>query len=317
MARRVLRDRLIVSSGHDSLRSHLARVLGEDVTLSLLIGPPRANAKPIAQLLSQDGKVLGYAKVGATELSRRLVRAEAETLSRLAAARTQAVRIPAIRHAGRWQDLEILVLSPLHAEGGRGRRTADSLLQDATAEVAAIAGTHRAPLLGSSYWLRLQSRLTALGPRGTAFRELAERIGARAGTANLLFGSWHGDWTRSNVAVRGTTVLAWDWERFETGVPVGFDALHFKLHYQINAARRPAEAAVRDCLAQAGQQTRPAPALAQPGSPPQAAVLVCTLYLLDLAARYLEDRQDLAGARLGRPEVWMLPALTHAVETLL
>jgi hypothetical protein len=317
VAGRVLRDRLIVSSVEDSLRSHLAQVLGEDVTLSILIGPPRANAKPIAQLLSPDGEVLGYAKVGATELSRRLVRAETAALSRLAVARTQAVTIPAIRHAGRWNDLEILVLSPLHAAGKRARGNAARLLQDATAEVAAIAGTHRAPLTGSAYWLRLQSRLKALGPRGTAFVELAERIGTRAGSANLLFGSWHGDWTRSNVTIRGTTVLAWDWERFETGVPVGFDALHYRLHHQINAEHRPAEAAARDCLARAGQQAVLAAAPAPAGGSPPAAVLVCALYLLELAARYLEDRQDLAGARLGRPEAWMLPALTHAVETSL
>jgi hypothetical protein len=321
-ARTILRDRLIVSGAQDSLRSHLAQVLGQDVTLSILIGPPRANAKPIAQLLSPAGEVLGYAKVGATGLSRRLVQAETAALSRLAAARTRTVTIPAIRHAGRWRDIEILVLSPLQAAGTGARRHAPGLLKEAAAEVAAIAGTQLAPLSGSAYWLRLQSRLQALGPRGAAFAELAERIGGRAGSADLLFGSWHGDWTRSNVTIRGARVLAWDWERFETGVPVGFDALHYQLHHQINAERREAAAAVRDCFSRAGELVaQPAAAGTPPATgadgPPRLAALVCALYLLELATRYLEDRQDLAGARLGRPDVWMLPALTNAAETLL
>jgi hypothetical protein len=307
----ILRDRLTVTGGADTLRGHLAEVLGQDILISVLLGPARANAKPIAQLLSPAGEVLGYAKVGVTDLSRRLVRAETATLELLESARTRAVTIPAVRHAGRWQDAEILVLDPLRAAGRPPRHPA-SLLQAAAAEVAAIAGTHRAPLLASPYWQRLGSRLSDLGERGAGFAELAASLGARAGSTDLIFGSWHGDWTRTNVTVRGATVLAWDWERFETDVPVGFDPLHYHLHDAINSAHRDPAAAVSDMFARAGELI--APVAAGPGQHPE---LVCALYLLELAARYLQDRQDLAGARLGRPGTWMLPALTTAVETLL
>jgi hypothetical protein len=306
----MLKDRLTVTGGTDSLRAHLAQVLGEPLTLALLIGPPRANAKPIAQLLSPRGEVLGYAKVGTTELARRLVQAETAALRQLATAQTRAVTIPRIRHAGRWHDIEILVLSPLTAPGRAGAHQG-ALIAKAATEVAAIAGTHHAPLAGSPYWARLQARLHALGPRGAGFAGLAAQVGARAGQAEPRFGSWHGDWTRSNVTVRGETVLAWDWERFETGVPAGFDALHYYLHHQINVERRDPAAAVTDCFARAGAL------LAADVPAPRDAALVCALYLLELATRYLEDRQDLAGARLGQPDVWMLPALTNAAETLL
>ncbi|HEY7145149.1 MAG TPA: hypothetical protein VH637_12970 [Streptosporangiaceae bacterium] len=310
VARWLLPDRLTVSGAGESLGSHLAQVLGQEVTVSVLIGPPRANAKPVAQLLSRDGEVLGYVKVGATGLASALVRAEAAALTRLAAAGTRTVTIPAVLHAGRWRDIEILVLSPLRAAGRPPRRGAAGLLQAATAEVAAIAGLDRAPLAGSPYWLGLLRRLGALGERGAAFTALAGRVGARSGSAVLTFGSWHGDWTRTNVTVRQDTVLAWDWERFETGVPAGFDALHYQLHHLINSSGRDAAAAVSDCFAAAAQLVGPVAA------GPQPAALACALYFLELAVRYLHDRQDLAGARLGRPDIWMLPALTTAVETL-
>jgi hypothetical protein len=312
-ADRVLRDRLTVAGSADTFQRYLAEVLGQDVLISVLLGPPRANAKPIAQLLSPAGDVLGYAKVGVSQLSRRLVRAETATLKLLASASTHAVTIPRIRHEGRWQDADILLLDPLRADGRPPRRGSDAMRRAAVAEIAAIAGTHAAPLLASPYWPRLQSSLTALGQRGTGFAGLAARIGELAGPAPLTFGSWHGDWTRTNVTVRGTTVLAWDWERFETGVPVGFDALHYHLHHAINVEHRSPATAVSDLFGCADDLA----GSSVTGSTAQPGALVCALYLLQLATRYLQDRQDLAGARLGQPDRWMLPALTTAVEAWL
>ena len=37
--------------------------------------------------------------------------------------------------------------------------------------------------------------------------------------------------------------------------------------------------------------------------------LVAVLYLVELAARYLRDRQAEAGARLGHVDAWLLPAV--------
>jgi hypothetical protein len=306
-ARALMRDQLVITGAGPNLRDYLGEVLGQDVLISLLLGPARANAKPIAQVLTPAGEVLGYAKVGGTDLSRRLVRAETSALELLAAARTQTIEIPRILHAGRWRDAEILVLSPLRASGKPPRRGAGRLLQDAVAEVIAITGTRRTELAASAYWQRLQDRLRLLGDRGTGFAEVAEQIGAAAGSAELTFGSWHGDWTRSNVTVRAASVLAWDWERFESGVPAGFDALHYRLHQAINTERAEPAAAVRATFAAAPGL------LARFSTQPE---LTCALYHLELAVRYLQDRQDLAGARLGHPDAWMLPSLISAVETL-
>ena len=105
-------------------------------------------------------------------------------------------------------------------------------------------------------------------------------------------------------------LLVWDWERFATAVPVGFDPLHYRLQSDVVRGRRPpaeaADACVRDAAA----------CLAPFGVPAGEARLVAVLYLAELSARYLADRQAEAGARLGRPGTWLIPAIKKATKTL-
>src|SRR5690606_19279441 len=61
------------------------------------------------------------------------------------------------------------------------------------------------------------------------FERLVAAAGQRYGDVELTLGAWHGDWTPWNMAWDGTQVLLWDFERFATGVPVGFDRVHYAL----------------------------------------------------------------------------------------
>ena len=40
------------------------------------------------------------------------------------------------------------------------------------------------------------------------------------------------------------------------------------------------------------------------------------LYLAELSTRYLSDRQAEAGARLGRPGAWLIPAIEETMKRL-
>ena len=98
-------------------------------------------------------------------------------------------------------------------------------------------------------------------------------------------------------------LLVWDWERFTAGVPLGFDVLHHWLQVQVISRKRDPRLAAADCVERA-------PALLAPleiGS--GEARLTALMYVADLAARYLADRQAAAGARLGAPGNWLIPAL--------
>jgi hypothetical protein len=301
----LLKDRLVVRDAAGSLRRYLSDVLGQDVLMSFQIGPARANRKPVVELVDHHGRRLGYAKLGVNELTRDLVRHEAGVLQQLDRARTRAVTVPAVQYVGRWRDADVLLLRPLPAVRHRLRRPSGSRMRAAMTEVAGIAGLTFSPLAESQYWTALCGGFAEIGQPGEAFGEVLDRIGERLGETILTFGSWHGDWTRSNVAPYKDTVLAWDWERFDTGVPVGFDALHYRLNHAIWTARRPPELAARATLDRADSLVEPFGVRA--GS--AATRLTTLLYLAELSLRYLRDRQDAAGAWLGEPQRWLLPAL--------
>jgi hypothetical protein len=62
---------------------------------------------------------------------------------------------------------------------------------------------------------------------------------------------------------------------------------------------------------------RRAPELLGPfGIADHEARLTALLYLADLSVRYLADRQEQAGAALGAPRRWLLPALQSGIGEL-
>lgn len=289
---------------HADLVGYLRDALGRDLVVSLRIGPPRANRKPVLELLSPGGQVLGFGKVGMTALTRELVRAEASALTQLGAAPLTHLVVPRLIHHGQWDGHEILVQTPL---SGSGRPATPTGLSAAMRELAAVQGVTRRPVSQTTYWRDLRARLEACRPRppAAALLQVMTELEASAELTDLDFGSWHGDWTPWNMTASHGRALVWDWERFEGGVPVGYDAVHYQLQAAVTgdgpAAQAAAEAAVTGAPA----------TLAAFGIEPTAAGLVAALYLLEIAARYLHDGAAEAGARLGDVGSWLLPVLTR------
>jgi hypothetical protein len=273
--------------------------------VSVHIGPARANRKPVLQLLAPDGETVGFAKLGTNALTRRLVRAEASALTTLRHARLSTVVAPRILHVGRWQGHEVLVQEALPA--WRPRRPARYRLPVAMREVASCLGVTSAALAESRYRTDLATRLSTVD--APLLRVAAERLVERRGDTVLEFGAWHGDWAPWNMAELADAVLVWDWERFAPSVPLGFDALHHELQVRLERGE-DAESAVGATVA--GAPGRLAPfEVAVP-----AAEVTALLYLVDLATRYLADRQAEAGARLGVLGTWLLPVLIRRVGEL-
>jgi hypothetical protein len=289
--------------------SYLRKILDQDVVVSLRIGSPRANRKPVLELLSPDGGVLGFAKVGITDLTRELVRAEASALGVLEAAGLTRLEAPRLLHHGQWREHEVLVQAPLT---GSGRAVTPAALTSAMAELATAAGVTIEPVGQSGYWRGLRSRLETCGDRepAEALLRIMADMQATAEATSLAFGSWHGDWTPWNMAFSGGRVLVWDWERFESGVPIGYDALH----YQLQGAVERSNGAGAQAAAEAALFTAPM-RLGSLGVRPASAVFVAALYLLEIATRYTCDGAAKAGARLGDLSTWLLPPLSrHAAR---
>jgi hypothetical protein len=295
-------------SGRD-LIGYLTGALHQEVLVSVRIGTPRANRKPVLELLTPAGAALGFAKVGVSTLTRELVRAEASALTVLNSVPLTNVRVPRLIHHGQWRDHEVLVEETFSGPG-EAPRLAD--LNRAMSEVTEAGETARLPLDRSPYWRDLRSRLINCPHRalGAELLRALDDLGALASQWTIGFGSWHGDWTPWNMAMVGGCAMVWDWERFRGGVPVGFDAVHYRLQSAVvsngQAPRDAAEAAVR-----LAPET-----LAYFALEPVPAQLVAVLYLLEIAARYLHDGQAEAGARLGDVGRWLLPAVSHHVSRL-
>ncbi|MGH3258691.1 MAG: phosphotransferase [Streptosporangiaceae bacterium] len=290
--------------------AYLRKVLDRDLVVSLRVGPPRANRKPVLELLSPSGEMLGFAKVGITGLTRELVRAEAAALEVLAAAGLTRLEVPLLMHHGPWRDHEVLVQTPL---SGSGRPVSRAMLTSAMAELATAAGVTTQVAGHSGYWRALRSRLEACAERepAAALLQVMDDLQATAEATTLAFGSWHGDWTPWNMACSGDQVLVWDWERFESGVPIGYDAVH----YQLQGAVERNGAGGAQSATEAALFTAPM-TLGPLGVRPGYAVFVAALYLLEIATRYTCDGAAEAGARLGDVSTWLLPPLSRYARRL-
>ncbi|MBA3525010.1 MAG: hypothetical protein H0T85_10770 [Geodermatophilaceae bacterium] len=311
----LMRDRVRVRSAYDgpadTVETYLSDALGVDLRVSLHIGPARANRKPVLSLLSISGELLGFAKIGINDLTRRLVRAEQDSLTLLAGTEWTHTQVPTLLHAGHWREFPIVVMSALPVERRRipvsSTRLAESML-----EVAAAGGIDDHRLADSPYWSSLRARLEELPPGQDAdgVHDAAAVLADRGGSAVLRMGSWHGDWTPWNMASVTEAILLWDWERFTGPVPLGFDAVHYRLQQDVIRAGNDPRTAVTECV-------DGAPALLAPfGIGAFEAELTVLLYLVDLAARYLKDGQAEAGARLGVIGEWLLPELHTRVAAL-
>src|SRR5205823_2810261 len=86
-------------------------------------------------------------------------------------------------------------------------------------------------------------------------------------------------WTPWNMTMSRGRAIVWDWERFQTGIPVGYDAIHYRLQDAVirdgSAAQAAAEAAV----------TGAAAALIPLGVAPHTTRRVATLYVADIRDR--------------------------------
>lgn len=308
----VLPHRITVGTAGDGpdadVVAYLGKVLDRDLVVSLRVGPPRANRKPVLELLSPSGEMLGFAKVGITSLTRELVRAEAAALEKLGAAGLTRLEVPTLLHHGQWREHEVLVQTPL---SGSGRGVSPAMLTSAMAELATAEGVTIQPAGQSGYWRGLRSRLEACAGRepAAALLQVMDDLQATADATSLAFGSWHGDWTPWNMTSSGDQVLVWDWERFESGVPIGYDALHYQLQ---GAVERNGAGGARSAT-EAALFTAPM-TLGPLGVRPGFAVFVAALYLVEIATRYTCDGAAEAGARLGDVSTWLLPALARYAE---
>ena len=277
------------------LGDHVPAALGRpDLAAAIVLGPVRPNRKPVVQLIGRDGQPVGYMKVGWNDLTKRLVKAEADMLRRLAASSPRSFTAPDLLHQGQWQGLDITISSALpHRLLRRGRRFALPPVA-VSREIAGLGGVGETALGDSAWWAGLKARLAPVAQAGAApvLDPTLERLEGQA-QARLAFGTWHGDWGPWNLRSTPGRLLVWDWERSGDGVPLGFDLLHFGFQTALQGRGQPAAAAA------ATARDRAAPHLVALGQRPWTAELLSDLYLLERLCRAAEAE---VSAVTGRPD---------------
>lgn len=305
----LLRHRLAIrpselSQGLETLETHLAELLHQQISLTIRLGPPRANRKPVLQVLGEDLQPLAFVKVGLDILTKRLVNAERLALHALAQTSVPDVLIPRVLAYSHWNGLCILALTPLPTWRAHSR-VPSKLRYRAMHAVAQCKGVYAAELSGSTYADRLLASSARHGSRTVqaVTRAIIDKL--NQGSTELLFGTWHGDWTVHNEARLGNRLLLWDWERLQSDVPIGFDALHSALRRMVRGTPHPRTAQrLLDRSPQILAHT------AARNSEPRSIAL---LYLAEIANRYTADNQRASGGRSGRVERWLLPVLQSLI----
>jgi hypothetical protein len=230
-------DRITVEERAGSLRDYLGDVFGEPVDLSLGLGTARANRKPVLQAFDADGRSLAFVKIGVTPVTEELVQAEAAGLRRLGEAELpQLFEVPRLLHLGRWEGRSVVAMTSLQTSFRQRPGRQFSVPVEAMDLLHGAFAESPRPLRELPLWqsmVETQSALRSAVPR-ERLGEALDVLGETDADRPLSVGAWHGDWTPWNMSRRRGRLQLWDWERFETGVPLGLD----RCHYGVNAVCR-------------------------------------------------------------------------------
>lgn len=289
----------VVLGGEDTFLEHLERIVGrDDLVCSVHLGPPRVNRKPVVRAMDRRGRPVAFAKLGTTSLTQQRVGAEAAALACLSAAKTPGLIVPSVLEAGRWNDIEYLVLNPVDTLGGPAypalrRRAVQSLVDAFPVE--------RTALSEAAWWRRLHTQLApAEGTSSDVDRLLGawSRVTDRWGAHVVQTGASHGDWSPWNTRRLGGDVVAWDWERFDRGRPVGWD----EIHYEVTACASGAGVGARQLHERS---------LAVHGAGSVEEMLIAT-YLLHRGTSFVVNQHERHGTPNGPIAHWLLPVLEAA-----
>lgn len=298
------------SEADEAVDAALSARIGQPVMIAWAVGPKRANRKPVLHVITTAGDTVAYAKAAYTPLNRRLMATESRALLALAGTSLDVVRVPrelARLQVGRGgETTDILALAPVNTHGEAvigppGEATGPLLV--AMQEVARVQGSGMATLAESPWWGSVGSQLATRGddPHAVVLLGLWQRLGHHR--VALELGAWHGDWNPGNFAIQGRHVTVWDWERFATGVPIGFDAQHLAFQGSVTSNLLRPRAAAHWAVETAPRR------LAAWGLDQTQARVTAAAHLVELGTRYLVDGQREAGAELGRVEEWLVPTL--------
>ncbi|MEL6985011.1 MAG: hypothetical protein AAFO29_21450, partial [Actinomycetota bacterium] len=274
----------------DGVLDGLAELLDQpDLVVAISLSVPKSNRKPVLQLLTPSGHCLGWAKVGWSPISERLVANEATWLDRRAANPIPLGRdgselvIPQLLNDEVVAGRRVVITSGVEVARRPGDRPDALPPLDVFGAVAARGTVDTVALAESTWWQSVQD---ALSGADAAERVAVEAAADAAAGHRFDVGAWHGDLTPWNLMTVGRRIQLIDWELAADGVPIGFDLCHF--HTQVGAEMKGLSGA--DAL---NRSARLSPqGLTGLGIDARNHTILWRLYLVELVRRMLVLRAD-------------------------
>jgi hypothetical protein len=231
------------------LSARLSEFLERKVVLAAGIPRPAPYRKPVLEILSIEGEVVAFAKVGWNDVTRSQLDTERAALMRLADARLPSVRAPRFIGCIEWRGMPVSLTEPLPERVRRYRPWRKPPIE-ATREIATLDEVSTLTLGESGYLARLQQSASQI-PLDRSSRQaghivvasLLEELTARHAEVPLSFGRCHGDWAPWNLSRLGDLIYVLDWEHSRADLPVGLDIVNFVFYSSYeghgDARRRP------------------------------------------------------------------------------
>lgn len=212
-----------------SFLGNIKSVLGrDDLEFAISCGSSGIYRKPIIQVMSGEGKILSYVKLGWNDCTKRLVRSEARALNVLQAVKFNSFLIPQIIHCGDWGEFSYSI-----------QTSRDSLKENQNIEFndaylnilkeLSVLKRKSLPLEESNFWAGIKERSgSIINPyyKDTALRCIVF-IGERFENNKIFFHFSHGDFVPWNIKISGDRPFIFDWEYSQEEAPFGFDLSHF------------------------------------------------------------------------------------------
>ena len=217
---------------NQSLRRYLAHALGRaEVFLGVWLGTPSPHQKPLFQVMDSDGRALGYAKIGWSQETIRIVKNEARALQRMAEIKFTGAGIPRALLSEDWTGYYVLLQSGPPSDHWSPSRDITTCHVQFLLELNQTNAT-TAPLQASVWWRKMQDRVRSLDAIGAAYDAdliewALETCVIRFGETETCFGIKHGDFTPWNLLEKDQKLFVLDWEYAEDPSPAGSDLFHF------------------------------------------------------------------------------------------
>ena len=177
-----------------TLREYLSDVLEQEVRLSIAVGPPRPNLKPVVRCYA-DSRLIAVAKMGPDPHTAAMVDNEARWLDTMAAQPLTGTVTPPLLHRGQYGTSEVLVTRaldlvedlavsfdevPIEVIKELSERFADSV-----------------SVSESAYFYELRRRLDR--PELASIAAQAASLREESTFSELAVSAWHGDWSPWNM----------------------------------------------------------------------------------------------------------------------